>query len=226
MCNDVWRSTSMWWCCQCCVTAVASSHSSHRNIKLLGCLHHADLGLICFHSFLDTTECCIRVCCWHTNMQTEAPVRLVLYEVSHYTGCFLAWFKETVHNHLPPKIGPYAIWDLTEHWLATWIDGQQHIYADSTTLMLCGCHQLVLINQSTSEPKLQLVKQDLCLCPLAFQAEASHIMLMIVRDRAKAAKHLGTTCTLPHSASYALWSPCLVNQCDRYCRMYAVATRQ
>ena len=90
--------------------------------------------------------------------------------------------------------------------------------------MLCGRHQLVPTNQSTSEPKLQLVKQDLCLCPLAFQAEASHIMLMIVRDRTKAAKHLGTTCTSSHAASYALCSPCLVNQCDRYCSIYAVAT--
>ena len=75
--------------CQCCVTAVVSSHGRHSNIKLLGCLHHADLGLICFHSCLDPTKFCICVCCWHTNMQTEAPVRLVLYEASHYTGCFL-----------------------------------------------------------------------------------------------------------------------------------------
>lgn len=43
------------------------------------------------------------MCPLHKRMQTEALLRLVLSDVSHCTGCFLAWFKDTAHNHLPPK---------------------------------------------------------------------------------------------------------------------------
>ena len=50
------------------------------------------------------TKFCICVCCWHTNMQTEAPVRLVLYEVSHYTGCFLYVWKIVLITICHPKL--------------------------------------------------------------------------------------------------------------------------
>lgn len=125
--------------------------------------------------------------------------------LSEVTGCFLAWFKDSAHN-LRLVHTHFEISLTNVNWYTT-VYLHRLNYLDANSIA-CGCHQLVSY-QSTSKPKLQLVKQEsyLSLCPLAFQAEVSHIMLMIVRNRAKAAKHLRTTCTLPHSVRTCFVSP-------------------
>ncbi len=89
------------------------------------------------------------------------------HEVRHYTGCIPAWFKETARIQLPPMIGSYAFWDLTNQ-------RDMIISNIAAQAQLSWCYMVVLslflINQLSSKPKVQLVEQDLCsgLHPLAF----------------------------------------------------------